>query len=94
MLSLQMKSFFDIDDIHCLLGAIGSATESNFKKAIGLIGKLDIDIVPENRQVGGIKHIYKITIADFENSYIPMIEIFLENYTNSLIFVHRMFLLY
>lgn len=79
MLSLQKKPVFHLDEIICLLNALGVLEKSHFREIPKLLIRSEVSVVPQSRKIGGMMHLYQIELKDFDPNYRPVVEVFMNN---------------
>lgn len=77
-LSLQRKPTFTLEEIGFLLKGLGNIAKSPFQAIPQLLDKLEIALVPQSRKIGGVKTIYHLSLKEFDDSYRPLVELFLK----------------
>jgi hypothetical protein len=84
MLSLQRKPEYGLDEIRCLLDSLGTIEKSAFQAIPKLLESVEVKVVPQSRQIGGVRHIYLVRLKEFDATYRPLVEIFLAQLTRLL----------
>lgn len=83
-LSLQRKPYLHLQDIHYLLNALGSLSQSYFEGIPELMLQVEVKTAPRSKITGGLCQIYQIQFKEFEQSYRPRVEAFLRQLFNLL----------
>ena len=78
ILALQKKTFLTLDELRCVLKALGTLKKSQFHDLVELLVKLNVEVLPNNKISGGFIYAYQVQFKEFDPSYQPRVEIFLK----------------